>query len=196
MSGRMGAVAAALARGDAASDSGKWWVLCQRWSSWMEGESYCYTLTGRGHAQRRALWQRADRLKASRWIDATSKLSPPATEDKLARRNRQCLLVALSGHRDPVMRCPLLRSALDVSCQPCVINKGFKSMVFQYLAEHIPSNLRDARFPSSQSRRTLPFEQHRAQFCLGPFWWPRSRHALPIFSRVRFARRRLTRGEW
>ena len=123
-------------------------------------------------AQRRALRQRADRLKASRWIDATSKLSPPATEDKLARRNCQCLLVALSGHRDPVMRCPLLRSALDVSCQPCVINKEFKSMVFQYLAEHIPSNLRDARFPSSQSRRTLPFEQHRAQFWLGPFWSP------------------------
>src|SRR4029453_7986060 len=54
MSGRMGAVAATLARGDAASDRGKWWVsgsqLCQRWSSWMEGKSYCYTLTRRGNS--------------------------------------------------------------------------------------------------------------------------------------------------
>ncbi len=52
MSGRMGAVAA-LARGDATSDRGKWWVsgsqLCQQWTSWMEGKSYCYTLTRRGN---------------------------------------------------------------------------------------------------------------------------------------------------
>jgi hypothetical protein len=61
MSGRMGAVAATLARGDGASDRGKWWVsgsqLCQQWTSWMEGKSYCYTLTRRGHS---VSWVRND----------------------------------------------------------------------------------------------------------------------------------------
>lgn len=41
MSGRMSGVAATLARGDATSDRGKWWVsgsqLCQQWTSWMGG---------------------------------------------------------------------------------------------------------------------------------------------------------------
>ena len=49
MSGRMGAVAATLARGDPASDCGKWWVSGSQHSSaglsWMEGKSYCYTVT-------------------------------------------------------------------------------------------------------------------------------------------------------
>jgi hypothetical protein len=49
MAGAMGAVAATVARGENASDRGKWWVsgsqLCQRWSSWMEGKTYCYKLT-------------------------------------------------------------------------------------------------------------------------------------------------------
>jgi hypothetical protein len=61
MSGRMGAVAATLARGDGASDRGKWWVsgsqLCPRWSSWMEGKSYCYTLTRRAN---NVTWVRND----------------------------------------------------------------------------------------------------------------------------------------
>jgi hypothetical protein len=52
MSGKMGAVAASFARGDGAQDRGKWWVagnqLCQQWSSWMEGKSYCYRLTREG----------------------------------------------------------------------------------------------------------------------------------------------------
>jgi hypothetical protein len=52
MSGKMGAVAASFARGDGAQDRGKWWVadnqLCQQWSSWMEGKSYCYRLTRDG----------------------------------------------------------------------------------------------------------------------------------------------------
>ncbi|MGB2932177.1 MAG: hypothetical protein WBE08_11690 [Methyloceanibacter sp.] len=52
MKGSMGAVAASFSRGDGASDSGKWWVaddqLCQRWSSWMDGKSYCYKLTQNG----------------------------------------------------------------------------------------------------------------------------------------------------
>jgi hypothetical protein len=52
MSGKMGAVAASFARGDGAQDRGKWWVagdqLCQQWSSWMDGKSYCYRLTREG----------------------------------------------------------------------------------------------------------------------------------------------------
>ena len=45
-------VAASFSRGDGASDSGKWWVaddqLCQQWSSWMDGKTYCYKLTRNG----------------------------------------------------------------------------------------------------------------------------------------------------
>src|SRR5262249_26619538 len=41
-----------FSRGDGASDHGKWWVaddqLCQQWSSWMDGKSYCYKLTRNG----------------------------------------------------------------------------------------------------------------------------------------------------
>ncbi len=61
MEGSMGVVAASLARGDGASDRGKWWIsgnqLCQRWTSWMEGKSYCYTLTRQGNSVR---WLRDD----------------------------------------------------------------------------------------------------------------------------------------
>jgi hypothetical protein len=61
MAGSMGEVAATLARGESASDRGKWWVsgsqLCQRWSSWMEGKTYCYTLTRRGNS---VAWVRND----------------------------------------------------------------------------------------------------------------------------------------
>ncbi len=52
MSGKMGAVAASFSRGDGAQDHGKWWVasdqLCQQWSSWMDGKTYCYRLTRDG----------------------------------------------------------------------------------------------------------------------------------------------------
>jgi hypothetical protein len=61
MSGKMSAVAASFARGDGAQDRGKWWVagdqLCQQWSSWMEGKSYCYRLTREGATVR---WVRND----------------------------------------------------------------------------------------------------------------------------------------
>ena len=61
MTGTMSMVAAALARGDGASDRGKWWIsgdqLCQRWTSWMDGKSYCYKLTLRGKA---VSWVRND----------------------------------------------------------------------------------------------------------------------------------------
>ncbi|MGH6865211.1 MAG: hypothetical protein ACREDO_03320 [Methyloceanibacter sp.] len=52
MKGSMGAVAATFSRGDGASDRGKWWIaedkLCQRWSSWLEGKTYCYGFTVNG----------------------------------------------------------------------------------------------------------------------------------------------------
>jgi hypothetical protein len=53
MKGTMGAVAASFSRGDGATDRGKWWVendqLCQKWTSWMDGQSYCYKLTRNGN---------------------------------------------------------------------------------------------------------------------------------------------------
>jgi len=61
MSGKMSTVAASFARGDGAQDRGKWWVagdqLCQQWTSWMDGKSYCYRLTRDGSTVR---WVRND----------------------------------------------------------------------------------------------------------------------------------------
>ena len=54
MTGKMSTVAASFSRGDGAQDHGKWWVaadqLCQQWTSWMDGKSYCYRLTRDGAA--------------------------------------------------------------------------------------------------------------------------------------------------
>lgn len=61
MSGKMSTVAASFSRGDGAQDRGKWWVsgdqLCQQWTSWMDGKSYCYRLTREGSTVR---WARND----------------------------------------------------------------------------------------------------------------------------------------
>ena len=61
MTGSMSMVAAALARGEGASDRCKCWIsgdqLCQRWTSWMDGKSYCYKLTLRSKA---VSWVRND----------------------------------------------------------------------------------------------------------------------------------------
>ena len=61
MTGKMGTVAASFSRGDGASDSGKWWVtgnqLCQKWTSWMDSQQYCYKLIRKGAAVR---WVRND----------------------------------------------------------------------------------------------------------------------------------------
>ena len=61
MSGKMSTVAASFARGDGAQDRGKWWVandqLCQQWTSWMDGKTYCYRLTRDGSTVR---WVRDD----------------------------------------------------------------------------------------------------------------------------------------
>jgi len=61
MSGSMGTIAATFSRGDGASDNGRWWIeanqLCQRWTSWMEGQTYCYKLTRQGDIVQ---WSRND----------------------------------------------------------------------------------------------------------------------------------------
>ena len=61
MSGSMGIVAAALARGDGASDHGTWWIasdqLCQRWTSWMDGQTNCYKIARQGNL---ITWLRQD----------------------------------------------------------------------------------------------------------------------------------------
>ena len=52
MLGKMSTIAASFSRGDGAQDHGKWWVagdqLCQQWTSWMDGKTYCYKLTREG----------------------------------------------------------------------------------------------------------------------------------------------------
>jgi hypothetical protein len=61
MSGSMGVIAATFARGDGASDRGKWWIaedqICQRWTSWLDGKSYCYKFAVNGSAIK---WVRND----------------------------------------------------------------------------------------------------------------------------------------
>jgi hypothetical protein len=61
MSGSLGVIAAAFAGGESLSDRGSWWIandqLCQRWTSWMDGKSYCYKLTQSGSSVR---WVRND----------------------------------------------------------------------------------------------------------------------------------------
>ena len=52
MTGSMGEVAATFSRGDGSRDSGRWWVeanhLCQRWTSWLDGQTYCYKISRQG----------------------------------------------------------------------------------------------------------------------------------------------------
>jgi hypothetical protein len=61
MKGTIGTVAASFSRGDGTTDHGKWWVendqLCQKWTSWMYGQSYCYKLTLDGN---KVTWVRND----------------------------------------------------------------------------------------------------------------------------------------
>ena len=70
MSGSMGRVAAAFSRGDGSRDSGRWWVeanqLCQRWTSWMDGQTNCYTLTGQGNL---ITWVRQDGVSGTARIE-------------------------------------------------------------------------------------------------------------------------------
>jgi hypothetical protein len=49
MTGNMGVVAATFSQGDGSRDSGRWWIdanqLCQRWTSWMDGQIHCYKIS-------------------------------------------------------------------------------------------------------------------------------------------------------
>jgi hypothetical protein len=53
MTGSKGQVAATFSRGDGSRDSGRWWVevnqLCQRWTSWLDGQTNCYEITRQGN---------------------------------------------------------------------------------------------------------------------------------------------------
>jgi hypothetical protein len=61
MKGTMRTVAASFSTGNGAADRGKWWVendqLCQKWNSWMDGQTYCYKLTQNGN---KVTWVRND----------------------------------------------------------------------------------------------------------------------------------------
>jgi hypothetical protein len=61
MSGSMGRLTAAFSRGDGSRDSGRWWVeanqLCQRWTSWLDGQANCYKITREGNL---ITWVRQD----------------------------------------------------------------------------------------------------------------------------------------
>ncbi|MBX9740211.1 MAG: hypothetical protein K2X62_09070 [Beijerinckiaceae bacterium] len=56
--------AVGLGRFMAPKDSGRWWVsgnkLCQKWTSWYDGKTFCFTL--RKTADDRVAWQRDDGL--------------------------------------------------------------------------------------------------------------------------------------
>ena len=62
MSGRLKISTAALVgSGTSPKDSGRWWIaknqLCQKWTSWQAGKSYCYKLTRNGQ---NVVWVRDD----------------------------------------------------------------------------------------------------------------------------------------
>jgi hypothetical protein len=48
----MGAVTATFSQGDGSRENGRGWIdanrLCQRWTSWMDGQTYCYKITCQG----------------------------------------------------------------------------------------------------------------------------------------------------
>ena len=60
MRGRLKAFAASVAGGSTV-DSGRWWIaknqLCQRWSQWLGGKSYCYKVSRAGQ---NVVWVRND----------------------------------------------------------------------------------------------------------------------------------------
>jgi len=66
MSGTAGELAAYTG---SAEDSGRWWVnsekLCQRWRTWLNGQTYCFTLRQEG---RLVHWVRNDGLSGKATI--------------------------------------------------------------------------------------------------------------------------------
>jgi hypothetical protein len=70
MTGNMGAVAATFSQGDGSRDSGRWWIdanqLCQRWTSWMDGQSHCYKISRQGNVIN---WLREDGVSGTARIE-------------------------------------------------------------------------------------------------------------------------------
>lgn len=61
MTGRLKSIVANLAGQGPKADKGRWWIkqgqLCQTWTHWLEGQTYCYRLTRDGSTVR---WKRND----------------------------------------------------------------------------------------------------------------------------------------
>jgi len=70
MTGNMGVVAATFSQGDGSRDSGRWWIdanqLCQRWTSWMDGQIHCYKISRRGNVIN---WLREDGVSGTARIE-------------------------------------------------------------------------------------------------------------------------------
>lgn len=66
MTGKLRAVASLLSGDTPSSDKGKWWIdkdrLCQRWSKWLDGKSFCYKLKRDGQTVH---WERNDGRKGT-----------------------------------------------------------------------------------------------------------------------------------
>jgi hypothetical protein len=61
MSGRLNISTAGITGGAPTQDTGRWWIssdqLCQRWSRWQGGKSYCYKLSRQDQS---LVWVRDD----------------------------------------------------------------------------------------------------------------------------------------
>lgn len=61
MTGRVKSFVAGLVSEGPRSDRGRWWIkkgqLCQTWSTWLDGRTYCYKLTRKGTTVH---WKRND----------------------------------------------------------------------------------------------------------------------------------------
>jgi hypothetical protein len=70
MKGSMGITAARFSAGDGSRDSGRWWIaenqLCQRWTSWLDGKTYCYKITREGNIIH---WLRSDGAEGTARIE-------------------------------------------------------------------------------------------------------------------------------
>ena len=70
MKGSMGIAAARFSLGDGSCGSGRWWIeanqLCQRWTSWLDGQTYCYKITRQGSIVR---WLRSDGVEGTARIE-------------------------------------------------------------------------------------------------------------------------------
>jgi hypothetical protein len=80
MTGNMGVVAASFSQGDGSRDSGGWRIdanqLCQRWTSWMDGQIHCYKISRQGTVIN---WLREDGVSGTARVKDCSFLGLAAT---------------------------------------------------------------------------------------------------------------------